>query len=368
MDCRKTVLIVDDAEINRSLLTDMLESEYRVLEAANGYEAVNLLERNKDTLDIVLLDIVMPDLDGFGVLEYMNDNRLIEQIPVITISAENTPEYMERAFEMGVMDYICRPFDTLIVRKRVENTIMLYAKQKRLSKLVERQIRERQKSDTLMISILSHIVEFRNGESGYHVVHMHSLTELLLRRLRDRFDKYNLTDEDITRISIASALHDIGKIGIPENILNKPGKLTPQEFSVMKTHSELGAEMLNSMEEYRDDSLVRTAYEICRWHHERWDGGGYPDGLKGDQIPLSAQIVSIADVYDALTSRRVYKEAYSHDQAMDMILGGECGSFNPDLLECLRDVRDILQEQIWLNSMEMVTEKRVADMSEDLFH
>ena len=256
----------------------------------------------------------------------MNKYRWIEDIPVIMISAERGSSHIERAFELGITDFISRPFDTLIVHRRVVNTILLYAKQKRLAAMVAEQIYENEHRSSLMIDILSHIVEFRNGESGLHVRHVHTLTEIMLKTLIQRTDKYHLTQTDISVISTASALHDIGKIAIPEEILNKPGRFTDEEFAIMKTHSMVGAEMLKDLLIYQDEPLVKAAYEICRWHHERWDGRGYPDGLKGDEIPISAQMVALADVYDALTSERVYKPAFSHEQAVEMILGGQCGA------------------------------------------
>ena len=343
---KQKVLIADDSEINRSILADMLGDEYEILEAENGVEAVALIRRHTTELSLVLLDIVMPVMDGFGVLSVMNQNHWIDDIPVIMISAESSSSHVERAYELGVTDFISRPFDALIVHRRVVNTILLYTKQKKLINLVADQIYEKEQRSTLMIDILSHIVEFRNGESGLHVVHVRSLTELLLRELTGRTDRYKLSPEDISLIGTASALHDIGKIAIPEEVLNKPGKLTDEEFAVMKTHTTVGAGMLENLPFHQDEPLVRTAYEICRWHHERWDGRGYPDGLRGDDIPISAQIVALADVYDALTSQRVYKPPFSHEAAVQMILEGKCGAFNPLVLECLKDCADGLLEEL----------------------
>jgi len=341
---RQKILIADDSEMNRSILTDMLDEEYEIIEAENGLEAVSVLQKCVDELSLVLLDIVMPEMNGFEVLTVMNQSRWIENVPVIMISAESSPSNVERAYQLGVTDFISRPFDALIVQRRVVNTILLYAKQKKLVALVEEQIYEKQQHSDMMIEILSHIVEFRNGESGQHVRNVRTLTELLLRSLSHKTDRYQLTETDIALISTASALHDIGKIAIDEAILNKPGRLTDEEFTVMKTHSSIGASMLKAMPAYGNEPLVQIAYQICRWHHERYDGRGYPDGLQGDEIPISAQIVSLADVYDALTSQRVYKKAIPHGQAIEMILQGKCGAFNPQLLECLTDIADITQE------------------------
>ena len=339
------ILIADDSEMNRAILIEMLGEEYAFFEAENGVRAVELLEQFGTEISLVLLDIVMPDLDGFGVLQVMNQNHWIEDIPVIMISAESGSSHVERAYKLGVTDFVGRPFDAMIVHRRVVNTILLYAKQKKLIGLVASQIYEKEQTSTLMIDILSHIVEFRNGESGLHVLHVRMLTDLLLRHLLQKTDRYALTRQDIALISTASALHDIGKIAIPDEIINKPGRLTDEEFAIMKTHSSIGADMLTNLPIHKDEPLVRVAYDICRWHHERYDGRGYPDGLKGDEIPISAQIVALADVYDALTSARVYKPPYSHERAVEMILNGECGAFNPLLLSCLAELSgNILDE------------------------
>ncbi len=335
---KQKILIVDDSELNRAILADMLGDEYEIVEAENGLQGVGLLQQRGAEISLVLLDIVMPQMDGFGVLQVMSENHWIEDIPVIMISAESGSSHIERAYELGVTDFISRPFDALIVHRRVVNTIMLYAKQKRLANMVADQIYENEQRSSLLIDILSHIVEFRNGESGLHVLHVRTLTELMLNHLVQKTDRYPLSSSDISMISTASALHDIGKISIDEKILNKPGRFTEEEFAIMKTHSMTGAEMLENLPIHQDDPLVKVAYDICRWHHERWDGRGYPDGLKGDEIPIAAQIVALADVYDALTSKRCYKPAFSCEEAVSMILRGECGAFNPLLIECLEEL------------------------------
>lgn len=344
---KQKILIVDDSELNRSILADMLGDEYEILEAENGNKGVAMLQKRGEEISLVMLDIVMPELDGFGVLNVMNKNRWIEDIPVIMISAESGSAYVERAFDLGAADFISRPFNALIVHHRVMDTILLYAKQKKLMSLVADQIYEKERSSSLMIDILSHIVELRNGESGMHVRHVHTLTETLLTALMRRTDQYSLTPADISVISTASALHDIGKIAIPEEILNKPGRFTPEEFEIMKSHAMAGAQMLENLPaDYKDEPLVKAAYEICRWHHERWDGRGYPDGLKGDEIPISAQIVALADVYDTLTSEREHKPAYSHEKSIEMILNGEFGTFNPLVMECLRENAGLIREEL----------------------
>ena len=349
MNEKEKILIADDSAMNRAILTEMLGDGYEILEAENGRQAVSIMQTNVD-IDLLLLDIMMPEMDGFDVLAMMNKYHWIDDIPVIMISAENASSYVERAYDLGATDYISRPFDMAVVRRRVINTLMLYAKQKRLVRLVAEQVYEKEKSNSTMINILSHIVEFRNGESGLHVLHIQTATDILLRTLVRKTDKYNLNAADISLISTASALHDIGKINIPESILNKPGKLTKEEFDTMKAHTTTGAEILDKLPFQQESPLVKTAYAICRWHHERWDGRGYPDGLKGEDIPIAAQVVAMADVYDALTSERCYKKAFDHDTAMEMILNGECGQFNPLLLECLTDAGARLHAELSLTS------------------
>ena len=340
---KQQILIVDDSEINREILKEILKEDYRILEAANGEECLEQLERYGTGISLVLLDIVMPEMDGFEVLAAMNQNHWIEDIPVIMISSEDSDSYIRRAYEMGVSDYISRPFDAKIVYQRVLNMIKLYAKQRRLIRLVTRQIYEKERNNRMLIGILSQIVEFRNGESGLHVIHINLITQLLLEQLVKKTGKYQLSWEDRLLIATASALHDIGKIGIDEKILNKPGKLTKEEFEIMKTHTLIGAQMLDNLDMYRNEKLLKLAYEICRWHHERYDGKGYPDGLVGEEIPISAQVVSLADVYDALVSERVYKKAFSHEKALEMIRNGECGTFNPLLLQCMTEAQDKLK-------------------------
>lgn len=342
---RQQILIVDDSQINCEILAEILKDEYRILEAANGEECINLLKQYGTGIALLLLDINMPVMDGFEVLALMNRKHWIEDIPVIIISSENSASYVRRAYEMGASDYISRPFDVQVVHQRVSNTIKLYAKQRRLISLVTDQIREKEKNNQMMISILSQIVEFRNSESGSHVLHINIITGMLLERLMQKTDQYRLQWSDQFLITTASALHDIGKIGIDEKILNKPGKLTKEEFEIMKTHTLIGASMLKSIEMYQNEKLLQVAYQICRWYHERYDGKGYPDGLKGEEIPISAQVVAIADVYDALVGKRVYKKAFSHETAIHMILNGECGAFNPLLLECLTDIQNRLKEE-----------------------
>ncbi len=363
---KSRILVTDDNEMNREILKDILSDSYEIVEAENGRQAVSIIERAGTTLDLVLLDIVMPELDGFEVLEYMKARGWIKKLPVIIISAEAAPSYINRAYELGVTDFITRPFDTFVVQHRVNNTMVLFQKQKKLIDLVSEQIYEKQKSSNLMVQILSHIVEFRNGESGLHVQHVNMITETLLKMVMMKTDRYDLNEDMISTITMASSLHDIGKISIPSEILNKPGRLTKDEYEIMKTHSAIGAEMLKSSALNPDEPLIKYGYEICRWHHERWDGRGYPDGLVGDQIPISAQVVSMADVYDALTSVRVYKPAYTHEQAMQMITNGECGSFNPLMMECLRECVGEIREKLEAVTDGTYAERQAAIVAENI--
>ena len=343
---KSQILLVDDSAMSRMILKEILGGDYSILEAKNGQECLEKMQAEAGNIALVLLDINMPVMDGFEVLKAMNANHTIEDIPVIMISSDDSDAAIRRSYELGASDYVTRPFDARIVYRRVTNTIKLYAKQRRLVQMVSDQIRARENNTDTLVGVLSHIVEFRNGESGAHVRHIRIITELLLHRLLEISSQYPITAEQQDNIPLASALHDIGKIGIDEKILNKPGKLTPEEFEVVKTHSMLGAEMLHQLENFNEQPLLQTAYEIARWHHERWDGRGYPDGLKGDEIPISAQLVALADVYDALTSERCYKKAFSHEKAVQMILNGECGAFNPLLLQCLTDMQTDLKVQL----------------------
>ena len=342
---KSQILLVDDSKMNRMMLKEILGGDYSILEAENGQECLEKMQAEAGNIALVLLDINMPVMDGFEVLKAMNANHTIEDTPVIMISSEDSDAAIRRSYELGASDYVNRPFDARIVYRRVTNTIKLYAKQRRLVQMVSDQIRARENNTDTLVGVLSHIVEFRNGESGAHVRHIRIITEMLLHRLLEISSNYSITAEQQDLIPLASALHDIGKIGIDEKILNKPGKLTPEEFKVIQTHSMLGAKMLHDLDQFAEQPLLQTAYEIARWHHERWDGRGYPDGLKGDEIPISAQLVSLADVYDALTSERCYKKAFSHEKAVQMILNGECGAFNPLLLQCLTDIQDDLKEE-----------------------
>ena len=367
MEPKQKILIVDDSEINRAMLKEILGEGYEYLEAENGLRAIEILRRRTD-IALVLLDLIMPEMDGFDVLRVMQCYAWQEEIPVIVISAAEDNRSVERAYDMGVADYIRRPFERVMVLRRVKNALMLYAKQKRLTRLVTDQVYEKEHNGVLMISILSHVVEFRNSESGQHVLHIRTLTGLLLHQLVQKTDRYQLDESDISLISTASALHDIGKIMIPEEILNKPGRLTEEEYATIKTHTTEGARILKGLAIGQDEPLVKVAHAICRWHHERWDGGGYPDRLKGDEIPIAAQVVALADVYDALTSERCYKQSYSHEKAVDMILHGECGSFNPLLMECLKESSELLRTELQRSEYDRGFRHETRRLSEEILH
>lgn len=350
----RKLLVVDDIQVNRMILDDLFSEEFVVLEAENGLQAMEMIEKYKDELTVVLLDLVMPVMDGFEVLRRLNESGMIKTVPVIMITGEHDDEKTLTGYQLGVADLINKPFNSEIVYRRVNNVVDLYAhkmhleqKLKEQREVLERQALRLKQANQFVIDALSTTVEFRNSESGEHIKRIRSLTKILLEAIRKHYPSlYPLTDVEIEAISNASAVHDIGKIAIPDKILLKPGRLTEEEFEVMKTHTVRGCEILSSLNYMQDKEYYNYCYEICRHHHERWDGGGYPDGLKGDEISIWAQATSLADVYDALTSKRVYKDAYLHEEAVAMILRGECGMFNPKMITCFMDVKDSLCDQI----------------------
>ncbi|MCF0145468.1 MAG: response regulator [Eubacterium sp.] len=364
---KQRILVADDNDMLRAMLVFLLEDLYEMEEAEDGKQVVEILEKKGDEIDLLLLDLVMPGMNGLEVLDYMKKNRIIDFIPVIMISAEEGEDFIQKAYELGATDYIKKPYNEAIVKQRVANTLALFAKQNTLMHMVTEQMVEKERSNQMMVSLLGNVVEFRNGESGLHVIHINTMTEILLRHFSERYPEYHLNAEKISQICTASSLHDIGKLAIPDEILNKPGRFTDEEFQIMKGHSAAGAKMLDDILHVEDQPVLKYARDICMWHHERYDGRGYPERLKGDQIPIYAQVVSIADVYDALTSERVYKAAYSHEKAMDMIRNGECGTFNPKLLEILEEVQDEVQEKMQLNILENNSHHRIRSSAQDLF-
>ena len=350
---KKKILIVDDIELNRIILADLFTNEFDVLQAENGRIALDYLDRYPNEIAIVLLDLVMPVMDGFGVLQNMWDSHLIQSIPVILITGESDDEKSLKSFELGVSDFLNKPFNSKIVYRRVINVVDLYAHKQNLEEklaeqkeMLEKQAERLQQSNQFVIDALSTTVEFRSSESGEHIKRIRDLTGILLEAITEYYPAdYPISTDEISIISSSSAMHDIGKIAIPDSILLKPGSLTKEEFEIMKTHTIRGCEILDSITYTQDEEYYKYCYEICRHHHERWDGRGYPDGLRGDEISIWAQAASMADVYDALTSKRVYKPAYTHTQAVDMIMKEECGVFNPKLLYCFEMRRDILLDK-----------------------
>lgn len=355
------VLVADDSETNRAIIKEILSTDFEVVEASDGKEAIDVLRRPDSNISLVLLDILMPNVDGFGVLEAMKKYGWLDYIPVIVISTESTAQFVDKAYEMGTTDFIAKPYNPGIVRHRVLNNIKLFNRHQFLLEVVADQVYEQHRYADMMINILSSVMEIKNGESGLHILHINAITRILAQNLLLITDKYTYTQSDVQLIAVASSLHDIGKMAVPDEIINKPGKLTPEEFAVMKTHSAEGAKLIAGLVEYKDERLIKYAYDICLYHHERYDGRGYPCGLKGDEIPIWAQIVSVADVFDALISERVYKAAYTPEKALEMITGGECGEFNPLIIECLlKSTKQILATLNRVSSLETWEEKSKA--------
>ena len=363
---REQILIMNNSAAQRKALSNMLSDKYDIIEAESGDGVLKLLKERSYDIDLVLLEINETGTDEFKLLSLIKNYRWIDDTPVVMISPEVSHEYIQKAYDDGVVDYIRRPYDSFEVHKRLANILLLYRKQKRLLGALEEQVYDNEKNNRMMINVLAHIVEFRNGESGMHVHHIRTLTAILLQRLVEKTDKYHLTENDMLLISTASSFHDIGKISIDDKILNKPGRLTAEEFEIMKSHSVIGADMLTELYKKKNYPLIDKAYEICRWHHERYDGKGYPDGLVGDNIPISAQVTAISDVYDALTSDRCYKKAYSHEKAMEMILDGQCGAFNPLLLECLKDCEVQILSEIGRTDHDSLGDRLLIRATEEL--
>lgn len=355
---RNKILIVDDVPMNREILADILEAEhYDILEAGNGLEAIQCIESSRDDLAAILLDLVMPEMDGYGVLQWLQETKNADRVPVLIITGDSSAESEQRCFDYGVNDFIHKPFERTLVIRRVGNMIALYKYRNRLEDTIAEQteqLREQNRellrqaealkeSKLRVIDILGTVVESRNLESGLHIQRVKTYTRILAESVMEAYPEYGLTPELIHIMTSVSALHDVGKIFIPDSILLKPGRLTDEEFACMKTHTVRGCEVLDHVEGIWEDNYEQMCYDICRYHHERYDGRGYPDGLIGDNIPISAQIVSIADVYDALVSERCYKKPFPLDEAYAMIQGGECGVFNPKILHCFESSRELFE-------------------------
>lgn len=350
----RIVLIVDDVELNRVILREAFIEHYTIMEAENGLEALNMLKDYH--IDVVLLDIVMPVMDGFTVLEEMKKNGVLEQVPVFLITAETADDYLDKGYKLGAVDVITKPFNPSFIRRRIENIIELYSHRFHLQQTIDEQMKtmriqeeELREANRSVIDTLSTAIEFRDCESGAHVSRIRNITKLLLMELR-RNNRCHFTDNEIDRIGDAAVMHDVGKISIPDSILNKPGRLTAQEYEIMKEHTIKGCELLESIDQLKKSELYNYCYDICRHHHERWDGKGYPDGLKGNEISLWAQVVSLADVFDALVSERVYKKAYSYQEAVKMINDGECGVFQPQLLKYFNQISQKIYQTLYLDS------------------
>lgn len=351
MEQIRTLLIVDDEEVNRVILKLAFQDGYQILEAKNGIEALSLIQEHEDTLCAVLLDIIMPKKDGYDVLTALREQQLLERIPVFLITAETNQMNLERGFVLGACDVITKPFDPNFIRRRIDNIVELYSHRRGLQHIIDQQVKrlraQEQKLTNVnrsIIDTLSTAIEFRDCESGEHISRIRDITKALLQEMIKR-KEIALSDQEVELIGDAAVMHDVGKISIPDHILNKPGKLTEEEYELMKEHTIRGCELLENIDALKKSELYEYCYDICRHHHERWDGNGYPDHLKGDEITLWAQAVSIADVFDALVSKRVYKKAYDYDTALYMIDHGECGVFNPKLLECFHAVSEQIYEQ-----------------------
>ena len=355
---RPTVLIVDDSPMNRDILSEILSDDFEVLEASNGANCLEILDARGPELSIVLLDIVMPDMDGFDVLSRMSAQGLLEDLPVVMISSEDSAQTVRRAYELGASDYISRPFDARIVRRRVTNITRLYARQRRLRAMVSQQFYDREKNDQILFGILSQVMEIHYGESSHHIPRVQRITGILLERLCQKTDRYGLTGADRRLIATAAALHDIGRMAIDDRILKAPDP-TPEQKAILRTHTILGEQMLENLSQYQDEPLVKFALQICRWHHERWDGSGFPDGLKGDSIPIAAQVVALADAYDSLAGKGDKHLALPQAQAIAELEAGTYGAFDPLLLECLRDVKDRLAEETGTDTPAPPPEKRL---------
>lgn len=351
---RNTILIVDDIDLNREILLGMLEDKFDCLEATNGKEALELIEQYHDRISAMLLDVQMPVMSGLECLEEMKRKDMLSAFPILVISGDTESKTEEECLNYGAFDFIKKPYNPMIVNKRIYNAISLFNYRDHLEEIVEKQTQKiRKQSDKLQdknkqlreinqktIELLSEVCEARSMECGTHIKRVKSYTNILIKELSKKYNEYHLSDGQIEKITNASAMHDIGKIAIPDSVLLKPGRLTPEEFEEMKTHTTKGVDILNSWKGLWENDYYRYCAEICKYHHEKWDGRGYPCGLKGDEIPIHAQVVAIADCFDALTTDRVYKKAIPVDEAYQMILNGECGQFNPKVIECLTKVLD----------------------------
>ena len=340
----KTILIVDDIEVNRVVLAEVFKDEYEIVQADGGKRAIEIINSNME-ISAVLLDMLMPEVNGLDVLRAMNENGAIENIPVFLITAADSDDMLMEAYDMGAIDVIRKPFLTQFLRCRSGNVIELFRHRNKLEEIVEEQVERLSSMNQAMVETLATVIEFRDCETGEHVKNISGLTKILMTQVSKMYSEYALPPEEIEKIANSAILHDVGKISTPDQILNKPGRLTDEEFEIMKQHTVRGCEILKNIPHILDKRLYHYSYDICRHHHERWDGRGYPDHLSGDDISIWAQVVSVVDVYDALTSERVYKKAFSHEKAVDMIVNGECGTFNPKVLEAFHACVDKINKK-----------------------
>lgn len=336
---KETILIVDDVDINRIMLAEIFRDSYETIEATGGKEAIAIIN-SRDDISAVLLDLLMPDGNGLEVLKDMNRNGKIKNTPVFLITAAESQDMLMEGYNLGAIDVILKPFIAQFLKCRISSVIELYSYRNELESIVQAQVKQLNDFMRSTTEMLATAIEFRDCESGEHVKRICSLTGELLTEVSSLYPEYYLSADEIDKVVSSAVLHDVGKIAIPDSILNKPGRLTAEEFEVMKQHTVKGCDLLSSIPNIMDAKVFNYGYDICRHHHERWDGKGYPDGLKGDDVSIWAQVVAVADVYDALTSPRVYKKAYSHEKAIDMIFGGECGMFNPKVLDAFRNIMD----------------------------
>ena len=366
-DSKIKILLVDQDEDNRNTLYEVLEADYDVIVATSAGQALDILAKNYLDIELVLLDIEMTGIDGFDFLTLMNNKGWIEVVPVMIISDYNNAYYIRRAYGLGACDYISRPFDSVVVKRRIDNTVSLNVKQKNMAKLLIKKVDEGERNANIVANILGHIAEFGNGQSNDHVLNMVLITKIMMESLNKTSEKYHFSYDDIWLISNAAAIHDLGKVTIPDDIVYKKGKLTGEEFEIMKSHAIAGQYILDEMAEFTDEPFIKVARDVCRWHHEKYDGGGYPDGLKGDDIPIAAQIVCIAELYDVLTNERSYKDALSTDKAIEMICNGECGALNPELVECLKDNVSCINEELKKDPLSRNVRRNVLRTVRDSF-
>lgn len=336
-----SILIVDDNATLRALLKNMFKNDYKVLEAKNGREALQILTKEYHSVAIILLDVLMPVMDGMSTLKILKEKNILNRIPVVLITSEESAQLEMESYQLGAADVIRKPFNNHIVTQRVKNLIELYVYKNRLEAMVRQQIKRMEEMNERIIEVMCQMVETKEEESTEHISNVKRYTRLLAEKMSEKYSDTGLDEKQIQMIVRGSALHDIGKVAIDDSVLKKTTNLTADEKEVLRSHTTKGSEMVREMAGIQDEEYFQVCYDICRFHHERYDGNGYPDGLKGEEIPLSAQIVGLADTYDKLTSDNVRRRAYGNKEAMQMILDRECGEFSPRLLECFLELRDI---------------------------